>query len=107
MRSHSRLVIFCLQISLSAVRAEEPTGQPANQEEAIHKGLGFVETKSLAWRLFKFKKMAVTRDSLRLALEFVLRFLHRPELQWSRQLRGSQREHNGQEDQNRWPVPPR
>ncbi|MBC7821481.1 MAG: terpene cyclase/mutase family protein [Planctomycetaceae bacterium] len=49
MQSQSLLVVLCLLFSLSAARAEEPAGQPANQDDAIRKGLGFVETKSLAW----------------------------------------------------------
>ena len=49
MWSRPFLAIFCFLISLSGARAEEPAGQPANQDEAIRKGLAFVETKSLAW----------------------------------------------------------
>ena len=49
MRLQFLLVVLCLLISMSAACAEEPAGEPVTQEEAIRKGLGFVETKSVAW----------------------------------------------------------
>ena len=49
MRSRSFLAVLVLLISVSAARADEPAGQPVTHDEAIRRGLGFVETKSMAW----------------------------------------------------------